>query len=444
MRIYKAFSFCMRAVKLFCSRTYARLNVFYHLLIEDIYEKYQYVILRFNISCKEIRHFYMHNMKELSASIVSKDFYANLYEYIQKFSSEEYIQFYTLQKDKFYRIFINPIHQAINTLHAKQRKAFSLLGVLCIWFLVAGFIPHKLNLPADTWTASFSHRTDTYPLNLSTEATFLLPEPTYFNRNLKTTNFFHNTSFRQSSEYENLKIDSILLEPSIVIALNTLPELTLPPSTQDANHPQASDLSLRLLYDHEFFIISQRAPTHKREMRYRETIIKYSAIYNFNPNLIMAIIRAESNFTPSAISPRNAIGLMQVVPESAGQELHNYWGLDSKINPVDLFNGEKNILYGTTYLHILSTMHFNKVLDPRKKELCMISAYNAGPSAVLRNFSRNKTTAIEMINTMDIDALHYYLTEEFPFSETRAYLAKVLKYEEHYNMKYPSTSIANK
>ena len=51
--------------------------------------------------------------------------------------------------------------------------------------------------------------------------------------------------------------------------------------------------------------------------KYEEVVLIYSEKYKVDENLVFAVIKAESGFKPKAISSRNAIGLMQIMEETA-------------------------------------------------------------------------------------------------------------------------------
>ena len=89
-------------------------------------------------------------------------------------------------------------------------------------------------------------------------------------------------------------------------------------------------------------------------------------IYSIDPQLIMAVIQAESAFNPTALSGKNAQGLMQLIPETAER-----FGVKDSWNPI------QNIKGGTAYLHWL-LRHFEGKVD------LVLAAYNAGEGAVER------------------------------------------------------------
>ena len=88
--------------------------------------------------------------------------------------------------------------------------------------------------------------------------------------------------------------------------------------------------------------------------------------YGIDPELVMAVIRAESAFKVSALSSKNAQGLMQLIPETAAR-----FGVKDSWDPI------KNIQGGTVYLHWL-LRHFEGKVD------LVLAAYNAGEGAVER------------------------------------------------------------
>jgi len=140
---------------------------------------------------------------------------------------------------------------------------------------------------------------------------------------------------------------------------------------------------------------------------YWESILAYSRKYGQDPFFIAAVIREESQFSPSALSPAGARGLMQVMPttgERAAQQI--------KLKGFDrgkLFEVDTAINIGTWYIGQLMK-RFNN--DP----LLVAAAYNAGPEAVAA-----------WLTKYGYQGEHEAFVEAIPFSETRGYVKKVLR-----------------
>lgn len=110
-------------------------------------------------------------------------------------------------------------------------------------------------------------------------------------------------------------------------------------------------------------IVAKAAPDHRKVM---EMVLKLAPQYGVYPRLAMAVIRAESNFNPGALSPKNAQGLMQLIPETA-----------ERFNVTKPFDPEQNIRGGLSYLRWL--------LAYFKGDVTLVAAaYNAGEGAVNR------------------------------------------------------------
>jgi len=95
-----------------------------------------------------------------------------------------------------------------------------------------------------------------------------------------------------------------------------------------------------------------------------EKVIRSAADrYRVDADLIHCVIAIESNFDPKAVSPKNARGLMQLLPQTAAQ-----FGVK------DIFDPEENVNAGTRYLRQLMDRYNNLTLA--------LAAYNAGPERV--------------------------------------------------------------
>jgi soluble lytic murein transglycosylase len=121
-------------------------------------------------------------------------------------------------------------------------------------------------------------------------------------------------------------------------------------------------------------------------------------------SLAYAVMRQESNFDPEAISQAHAVGLMQLLPETAAAiSSTRHLAYDDGRLTVP----EVNILLGVLYLEDLRTRFDDRLA-------LTVAAYNAGEDAILRWLGR--------AGGMDLDVF----VERIPFSETRTYVARVM------------------
>jgi soluble lytic murein transglycosylase len=107
---------------------------------------------------------------------------------------------------------------------------------------------------------------------------------------------------------------------------------------------------------------------------FTSVLAEAAAAYGVDPDLIAAVTYAESRFRPDAVSPRGAIGLMQIMP-ATGSWIAEQMGLPAP-TARDLFDAERNVRFGSWYLRYL--------LDRFGDVETALRAYNAGPAAAER------------------------------------------------------------
>lgn len=116
-----------------------------------------------------------------------------------------------------------------------------------------------------------------------------------------------------------------------------------------------------------------------------DIVKKYAKIYALDPRLVWTVIRHESGFNPRAVSPKGAMGLMQLIPSTA-----------SLMGVSDPFDIEQNIHGGVKYLKYCLTRFGNNLI-------WALAAYNAGPDNVAKYQGCP------------------------PFAETRAYVLRIMR-----------------
>ena len=150
---------------------------------------------------------------------------------------------------------------------------------------------------------------------------------------------------------------------------------------------------------------------------YSEIISVYAEKYDVEENLIYAVIKAESNFNSEAVSNRDAIGLMQIVEETAIEvATRNQIDIDTENISEELLNIDNNINIGTKYLSTLLTQYGNIEVA--------LAAYNAGIGTV-NNWIEKQIIQADGSNI-----------ENVPYKETNNYVRKILRDYRVYNELY--------
>ena len=153
------------------------------------------------------------------------------------------------------------------------------------------------------------------------------------------------------------------------------------------------------------FNIEEKILRYVYPKKYSEYVYKYSEELGIDPLLTLSIIKTESNFKENTVSRSGAIGLMQLMDNTAKEQAQK---LNIEYQKETLYDPEKNIQIGLTYFkNLLDQFNENYVLA--------FAAYNAGIGNV-------KTWILE--GKIKSDGSDY---ENIPFPETNMYVRKVVR-----------------
>ena len=141
-------------------------------------------------------------------------------------------------------------------------------------------------------------------------------------------------------------------------------------------------------------------------LRYEQIVLGHASNYDLDPALLAAVIYQESRFRADARSSSGAIGLMQLMPETAQGIADHTGGTRFKLS--DLYDPEINVRYGAWYL--------SHLIKKYGSERLALAAYNAGQQNV-DDWLRSG--------------------EGIAFPETRAYIKRVEELKKLYWRIYP-------
>ena len=148
---------------------------------------------------------------------------------------------------------------------------------------------------------------------------------------------------------------------------------------------------------------------------HQQIVYRYALEHNLSPYLIAAVIRTESKFNQYAVSPKGALGLMQLMPDTAtwiaGQLDYNSFDVKVMNDP------ETNIRFGSWYLASLRR-------EFGGNEVLILAAYNGGRGNVGQWINKYGWSS------------SFKEIEQIPFRETREYVAKVLRAKQRYQELY--------
>jgi soluble lytic murein transglycosylase-like protein len=136
----------------------------------------------------------------------------------------------------------------------------------------------------------------------------------------------------------------------------------------------------------------------QNRQRFTPDVNRIAAQYRLDPALMHAVISAESSYNPWAVSPKGAMGLMQLMPGTAER-----FGVNNPYDPIANMHG------GARYLRWL--------LDQFNDTRLAVAAYNAGEGAVQK-----------------------YGNQIPPYQETQTYVVRVLNFYQQYRLNGPYTA----
>ena len=172
---------------------------------------------------------------------------------------------------------------------------------------------------------------------------------------------------------------------------------------------------------HRSLSLAVESPPSPETLRLRyplahwDTVRRHAAENGLDPYLVLSLMRQESMFKPGAVSSANALGLMQLLHETARNEA-SLMGLPEP-EARQLFDPELNIRLGVHHLKGLLEHHAHS-------EAKALAAYNAGKEAVER-WTRN------FASTEDVE-----FVERISYRETRRYVKAVLRNYHAYRKLY--------
>ena len=155
---------------------------------------------------------------------------------------------------------------------------------------------------------------------------------------------------------------------------------------------------------------------------YFDLFTRFGEEFKINPYIPLSIARQETILRNDAVSPADAMGLMQIIPKTAN-EIAKSLGIQNFRPEVDLFDPEINIRLGTYLISSLANTFNNNSIHT-------IAAYNAGKEIVevwnktMKNIA-DREIAIELI----------------PYKETREYVKRVLQNIMVYELLYDQKNI---
>jgi len=227
----------------------------------------------------------------------------------------------------------------------------------------------------------------------------------------------------------NKDLSTDVPEPQLKVNVSTMDESMdddFDPSLPATEPPESVKFAVKVAMDsisksRGFDVEDDTSKMDISQIKYLDLVIKNAKEQKFDVELVLAIIKKESNFNPKARSKVGARGLMQLLPDTA-----KWLGLKDTSK---LYNPDINIKYGIKYLRWLFNYFQNSVPSELLKEdinkqevLKVVAAYNAGPGNV-KKYDKPPHNGIppfkETINYVEKVSLYFVKFEELSIPKNR-------------------------
>jgi soluble lytic murein transglycosylase-like protein len=160
---------------------------------------------------------------------------------------------------------------------------------------------------------------------------------------------------------------------SLSCAITRAPTPPIPLSSALVEKPAPNDPALEAVRSRLLTYQARTGLTDAEVTQLAETIVVEARRYHFDPSLVLAVIHVESRFDTYAVSSKDALGLMQLLP-STGEALAPVVGVEWH-GPQTLFDPEANVRIGVFYLRQLTDRYNGSVRTA-------LVAYNWGPGRI--------------------------------------------------------------
>lgn len=157
--------------------------------------------------------------------------------------------------------------------------------------------------------------------------------------------------------------------------------------------------------------------TRVYKLDYAEQILDNAAVYELQPALVAAIVHVESHSQRDAVSPKGAVGLMQIMPDTGAWIYSKITGGEAAdFDMSKLTDPDTNIAFGCWYMRFLLDKYNGDT------KLALI-AYNAGPGNLDKWLDDAEISPAGTLSRI-------------PFAETERYVEKILQTKETYETLY--------